>query len=78
MTLTMYNDFNCDSISYCAKILNIHTRIKRKKYTCTYIRINIYIYVYIYASIEKSMHSLVCVCIYTHTYEEIISIQGII
>lgn len=76
MTLTMYNDFNCDSISYCAKILNIHTRIKRKKYTCTYIRINIYIYIricniydmyiYVYASIEKSMHSLVCVCIYTH------------
>lgn len=42
----MYNDLNCDSISYCAKILNIHISI--------YINIYVYyIYTHIYICIIK-------------------------
>lgn len=49
----MYNDFNCDSISYCAKILNIYVYINEKRtYIRMFMHIYTYIYVHTYASIE--------------------------
>lgn len=62
----MYNDFNCDSISYCAKILNIHSHTKN-------------IYINMCVCVQK-IYAFASVHVYTSTHicNEVISIQGII